>query len=169
MDISKVDNQKTEDQVTGRSPLQAAAAIARAWAESGCRLTPQRQMVLKVLCSAMDRYHACEAVCRMVKAEYPRIGRVTVYRTLALLEKANLVSVMAGTDRNKRYRLKWPGEPRQLIIVCVRCGCFRSCGDSMDQIVKALSEKGFAVEEARLYGICPECSGELSGEGLVSQ
>jgi Fe2+ or Zn2+ uptake regulation protein len=164
MDISKVDNQK------GRSPLQAAAAIARAWAESGCRLTPQRQMVLKVLCSAMNRYHACEALFRMVKAEYPRIGRVTVYRTLILLKKANLLSVISGAVKTKRYRLRMPDEPRrQLTIVCWRCGNFRSCNDSMDQLIKVLKRKGFDVEEARLYGICPECSEELSGEGLVSQ
>jgi Fe2+ or Zn2+ uptake regulation protein len=163
MDVLSVDQ---ENQVTGQLPEKLTSVLTQAWAESGHRLTPQRQMVLKVLYSAMNQYHDCEALFRMVKAEYPRIGRVTVYRTLTLLKKANLLSVISGAVKTKRYRLRMPDEPRrQLTIVCWRCGNFRSCNDSMDQFVKVLKRKGFDLEEARFYGICPECSGELSGKG----
>lgn len=53
----------------------------------------------------------------------------------------NLLSVISGAVKTKRYRLRMPDEPRrQLTIVCWRCGSFRCCNDSMDQLIKVLRD-----------------------------
>ncbi len=66
-------------------------AIGELLRKAGVRATHQRIEVLRVLASATD-HPAAEEIHRRLKATMPTVSLDTVYRTLASLEEAGLVS-----------------------------------------------------------------------------
>ena len=61
-----------------------ANRIAGILREQGYKLTPQRHAVLKAIASSHD-YLSPEAIFEIAQIGYPRLGLVTVYRTLDIL------------------------------------------------------------------------------------
>ena len=59
--------------------------------EQGYKLTTQRRGILNVIIENHDKHLNPEEIYDIVKVEYPEIGIATVYRTLQLLEKLNII------------------------------------------------------------------------------
>jgi len=58
--------------------------------EKGYRLTPQRLMIVSAMESSHDHISA-EEIYAQVAARYPNVNISTIYRTLELLKKLNLI------------------------------------------------------------------------------
>lgn len=136
-----------------------ANKIAGMLREQGYKLTPQRHTVLKVMASNHDHLTP-EVIYERSRLEDPGIGRATVYRTLDVLSKLNLVCRVHGEDGCRSYMMRRPTEHHHH-LVCSGCGKvvdFTNC--SLVEMEKKLSkESGFDIKGHLLefYGLCRDC------------
>ena len=136
-----------------------ANRIAGLLREQGHKLTPQRHIVLKVMASCHDHLTP-ELIYEKSLLENPSIGRVTVYRTLDLLSKLNLVCRVHAENGCHSYMMRRPTEHHHH-LVCSGCGKvvdFTNC--SLADIEKKLSQDtGFDIKDHLLefHGLCRDC------------
>jgi Fur family transcriptional regulator, ferric uptake regulator len=127
--------------------------------EKGYKITPQRRALLKVIASHHDHLSP-EAIYEITKQEYPSIGRVTVYRTLEILNTLDLVCQVHALDGCHSYMMRRPTEHHHH-LVCSRCGKavdFTDC--NLKNLENNLAEKtGFSIDGhlLELYGKCSDC------------
>ena len=131
--------------------------------ERGMKLTTQRQAVLDVVANHEGQHLNCEEIFDLVRGEYPDIGLATVYRTLTLLEKMELVYKLSLDDGCSRYELNNNREDhRHHHLICTKCGSVEEVEeDLLEQLEEQiLQKKGFIVKDHRvkLYGYCKKCS-----------
>jgi len=125
----------------------------------GYRITAPRRAVMTALERAEAPLAAAELL-RGAKAEYPRLGLVTVYRTLDLFQELGLVRRVHGDDGCHGYALASPGHHHA--IVCRGCGRaaeFAGCQELRHLIQRAEDETGFRIDGhmLQLSGLCEEC------------
>jgi Fur family ferric uptake transcriptional regulator len=70
--------------------------------QKGLRMTDQRRIIVRVLSESQD-HPDVEAVFRRATTIDPKISLATVYRTLRLLEEANILSRHDFGDGKSRY------------------------------------------------------------------
>ena len=136
-----------------------ANKIAGILRDRGYKLTPQRHALLKVIATQHDHLSSQE-ILEKTRQEYPGIGRVTVFRTLDLLNKLNLLCRFHAQDGCHSYMMRRPTEHHHH-LVCSNCGQvidFTEC--ELDALVNKLSSHtGFNIEEhlLELWGRCRDC------------
>lgn len=123
----------------------------------GFRLTPQREMILDVICEA-GGHVTPEFIYARVQAKSPAVNRATVYRNLDFLCDMRLI-VAAHIGRHTVYEIASP-EPHHH-LVCRQCGTETALPH---EVVQAFfqqidQELNFAVdmEHLTLFGLCPTC------------
>jgi len=124
--------------------------------EKGYRLTPQRMLVFEALHNA-DQHISAEEIYEQLHSRYPYANISTVYRTLELLKKLDLVTETNFGEGRVRYHVAEKGHHHHLVC--------RSCGKVIDLEESALyplkdtllQEYGFAAE-LRHLAISGECS-----------
>ncbi len=141
------------------------STLAKIWEDHlrarGYRLTKARRAVLETMASETG-HRTPEEIHRQARWRYRKLGLVTVYRTLALLERLNLVQrVHQGKMRCHSFaavRLE-KGHHHQLI--CRTCGHVEEFPDcALDRTLRKLQARtGFAIESHHLevVGQCPKC------------
>ncbi len=133
--------------------------LASTMRQHGYRLTPQRRAVLRVIAISPDHLTPA-AIYDRVRQEYPGIGLVTVYRTLAILAELGLICEVHAGGSCRSYLMRKPvGHHHHLI--CSECG---TVVDFADCDLKRLEERlsrltGFKVGGHLLefLGLCPAC------------
>lgn len=124
----------------------------------GYRLTPQRLIILTAIRKSGDHISA-EEVFRQVSRRYPTINISTVYRTLELLEKINLVTSTDLGDGTKQYHFIESAQHHHL--VCKTCGEIMEFSGSHLQSLKEMlyDEYKFRTNLSHLviYGLCRNC------------
>ena len=127
--------------------------------QQGYRLTTQRRAILKTI--ARSRSHLSPAeIYKRAKQEDPKIGLVTVYRTLELLSHLRVICEMSTRSNARTYLIRGPEEHHHHLI-CTDCGTvvhFTCC--DLSRLEKRLSrETGFEVKGhlLELSGRCPSC------------
>ncbi len=136
-----------------------ANKIAGILRKHGNKLTPQRHLILEVIASSQDHLTP-EVIYEKSRLADPGIGRVTVYRTLELLSKLNLVCKVHTESGCRSYMMRGPTEHHHH-LVCSQCGKvvdFTNC--SLVETEKKLSQKsGFDIKGHLLefYGLCRNC------------
>lgn len=127
--------------------------------QQGYRLTPQRRAVLKVIAESPGHLTPA-AIHDRVRREYPAIGLVTVYRTLAILAELGLICEVHAGGSCRSYLMRKPvGHHHHLI--CSECGAVVDFADcELEQLEERLSRAtGFKVGGHLLefLGLCPAC------------
>lgn len=123
-------------------PSQQLVTTLRA---RGHRLTPQRRVILETLERA--RHHTtAEDVARRVGERFPGVDASTVYRTLELLEREELVTHTHFDDGVTRWHLA--SEQRHQHLVC------RNCGDELELEVALLEPAARKIRER--FGFEPD-------------
>ena len=132
--------------------------LAQVIRSSGHRVTRSRLAVLKVLATAEGVLNAA-TIYRLGRREHPRLGRVSVYRTLDLLTELGLVRQIHGDGGCHSFARADRSEGHYLI--CQQCGQvseFPCAG--LDQLLDAVaSQSGFLVRGhmLQLEGLCLAC------------
>ncbi|MCJ7604586.1 MAG: transcriptional repressor, partial [Dehalococcoidales bacterium] len=70
--------------------IRESGSIGDRLSEKGYRMTPQRMMILSVIENSADHISA-EEIYAQVANQYPHVNISTVYRTLELLKKLDMV------------------------------------------------------------------------------
>ena len=138
--------------------LQPLADILRA---EGLRSTRQRQAVWEEICST-NEHRDVEEIYLALREAGLNVSRATVYRTVEVLVKNNLVNKLDLGDGRIRY------EHRQALqhhdhLICLRCGTIEEfTHDTIESLQEEVArEFGFQIIEHRhqLYGYCRDCQG----------
>lgn len=134
--------------------------IAVTLRRNGYKLTPQRRAVVKTIASTHDHLTPT-AIYGKVHEEYPKIGFVTIYRTLEILNKLGLICEVHAGGNCRSYLMRRPLEHHHHMI-CADCGTvvdFTGC--DLSELEQRLSrETGFEIESHLLefLGHCQACA-----------
>lgn len=128
---------------------------------AGYRVTPQRELIMDLVCAAAGRVTA-QQLCEEAQRRAPAMNPATVYRNLRFLSERKLLRAIE-VDGHASYELAGPHPAHHHL----RC---RVCGGELEvpaQATKALYEQlerdfGFAVESDHLVleGVCARCRDE---------
>jgi Fur family transcriptional regulator, ferric uptake regulator len=143
-------------------------AFTEAIRQRGLSATPQRMAIAQTVFSTHDHFTA-EDLVREVRRTHPRVGRVTVYRTLKVLVDSGLVEERQFRKDRVLYE-HTVGHRHHDHMVCVNCGLiieFESPVIEREQAVAA-SRRGFQVlyHQHVLFGRCRKC-GRAGGSTLT--
>jgi Fur family ferric uptake transcriptional regulator len=128
--------------------------------ERGFRLTPQREMILSVL-HDVEGLATADEICQRVQNISSSVDISTVYRTLDLLQKFELVACVDAGDGQHRYELLGIHGPH-LHLVCQACGqvigADLEVAQDFGQCLQA--EYGFvaALDHLSVPGLCATCA-----------
>ncbi|MCX8131770.1 MAG: transcriptional repressor [Clostridia bacterium] len=130
--------------------------------ERGYKLTMQRQAVLDVIVEHEGEHLSSEEIYELVKKNHPEIGLATVYRTLLLLDRMELVYKLDLDDGCSRYELNRHKEDhRHHHLICTKCGLVAEAQEDLLELLEEqiLKKNGFIVKDHRVkfYGYCKNC------------
>ena len=127
----------------------------------GCRLTPQRLAMLRILAKS-EGHPSAEQIYEQIRADYPTTSLATVYKTLSLLKnmgevlEINFATLGSHYDGNKPYP-----HPH---VICTQCGQildpeFEALAGISQEIAR---QTGYQITYPQLnfFGICPKCQKE---------
>jgi Fe2+ or Zn2+ uptake regulation protein len=141
---------------TPRTPR--AAFMLRSLAEAGYSDTRARRAVVGALCDE-QRGTTPAALLARGKSRHARLGQVTVYRTLDILQSLGLVRRLHQEDGSATYAAATRAHGHH--VICSRCHRaveFEGC--SLGGVLRDVSARtGFTVERhwLELFGTCPSC------------
>ena len=132
--------------------------IAAALREHGYKLTPQRRSVIRTIVSSQD--HLTPAtIYQKARQCHPAIGLATVYRTLEILARLELICELHAGGSCRSYTAGVPEHHHHLI--CSNCGeVIDFSGYYLTELEQRLSrETGFEIEGHLLefIGRCQNC------------
>ena len=135
-----------------------ADRLSRALNARGHKLTAPRRAVLAVVAGMLQSLSPAE-IFRRARRRYPRLGLVTVYRTLDILVDLGVVRRMHLDEDCRGYARAQAAHGHHLI--CSSCSQvieFDECDP--DRLLQSIARKtGFQVEGhwLQVFGRCPEC------------
>ncbi len=141
---------------TTNGAMRAATRLNR----SGLKATTPRMAVLDIFETHTRRHLTADDVVRCLNERKIDLGLPTVYRVLAQLTEAGLLTRSMFDWARASYELQSPDPHGHL--VCVGCGTIEEFKD--EQIVSrerdAACERGFEIAERHqvLYGRCASCA-----------
>ncbi|AUW95357.1 transcriptional repressor [Sulfobacillus thermotolerans] len=138
------------------------SSVYRKLEEGSKRLTPQRELVIRIFSEHPGEHLSAEEVHQLVKKKFQDIGLATVYRSLELLTHLEILTRINFDDGRARYEFNQEETHRHHHLVCVRCGRVEEYGeDLLDTLeTRIFKERGFTVldHELKFYGICHACA-----------
>lgn len=134
--------------------------------ERGYKLTIQRQAVLDVLLDHENQHLSTEEIYELVKKNHPDIGLATVYRTLLLLDRMELIYKLDLDDGCSRYELNRSREDhRHHHLICMKCGVVAEVEEDLLGVLEEQIQRknNFIVKDHRVkfYGYCGNCSKDI--------
>jgi len=131
--------------------------------QQGCRMTPQRLELVRILSSSEGHPNAAE-IYETIKHQFPTMSQATVYNTLGLLKEMNQI-LEIDLHGDSHYDGNRP-EPHPHII-CMECNRIVDGDFDLDgETIQRLEENsGFEIIRSQFafYGLCPNCRSKRSG------
>ena len=125
--------------------------------ERGFRVTPQRQLILDVICKC-GNHTTPEAIYKRVRVKFPSVNLATVYRSLDFLCEMRLV---VATQIGRKMYYEIAGESPHHHLVCRNCNKIEQIDHaSMKSLFnKVEREQDFTVDmdHLTLFGLCAKC------------
>lgn len=139
--------------------------IKEALHDARYKLTPQREVTVRVLLENESSHLSAEDVFMKVKDKYPEIGLATVYRTLELLNELNVLDKVNFGDGVSRYDLRKEGAQHfHHHLICINCGSVEEVEEDLLTDVEKIVTRDFNFDiiDHRLtfHGICKLCKGK---------
>ena len=136
--------------------------------DSGLKYTKQREILLKTLYNNGEHFTP-EKLYLFIKERHPElnIGIATVYRTLNLLEEAEMVTSISFGSQGKKFELAT--KPHHDHMICRKCGKIIEFEDqTIEKRQSSIAkEHGFKLtgHMMQLYGVCKECTAKETKGG----
>ena len=138
-----------------------ADAMLGTLAEAGFSDTRARRAVVTALCEADSGATPADLLARG-RVRHARLGQVTVYRTLEILERLGLARKLHQEDGRSTYAASSRGHGHHVICrTCHRVAEYEGC--SIDKALRDASARtGYLVEGhwLEMFGLCPSCRGK---------
>ncbi len=127
------------------------------------RMTAQRQAILNLI-NTSNRHWDAEEISRALSDRGEAIGIATVYRGLAALEDAGMITSVQLADK-KRYERA--DKLHHDHMVCTVCGAIEEFTQAQIESLQeaAARDKGFEITGHQLviFGRCARCNAERTG------
>ncbi len=126
--------------------------------DKGCRLTPQRLAMLKILAKS-EGHPSIEQIYEQIKINFPTTSLATIYKTMRLLKDMGEVLELTLTSVGTRYDGNRPYPHPH--IICTRCG--RILDPEFEGLAAVSAEMarqtGYQITHHQLnfFGLCPKC------------
>jgi len=127
---------------------------------SNLKYTKQRELILQIIYDN-DGHFTPEDIYNLIKMSYPevKLGIATVYRTLTLLEEADIVSSISFGTQGKKYEFGLKDHHDHL--VCTKCGGIEEFFDEIiekqqEEIAKKFNFK-MTNHIMKITGVCSTC------------
>lgn len=137
--------------------------------ENGYRLTAPRQVVVEVIASSRHVLSPMD-VFERARVRHPRIGLVTVYRTVDRLEELGLIQRVHQPSGCQAFTAALEGHKH--LLICDGCGKVAFFdGDDIGGLMDEVGEQsGFTIEKhwLQLFGVCSQCKidgGQVEARG----
>lgn len=129
--------------------------------EKGYRLTGARRTILEALVESGGHVSA-DGLAATINRSAAQVGRMTVYRTLDLLQQLGLVRPINPGSGAAQYVLMEEGHHHHLL--CSSCAAVIEFDECVVKEVEAAIRDRFHFEIQghllEFYGLCPECREE---------
>ncbi|AJY77610.1 Fur family transcriptional regulator [Paenibacillus beijingensis] len=144
--------------------------VKRKLAETGHKLTMQREATMRVLIEHEEAHMTAEDVYMHLKQTCPDIGLATVYRTLELLSEIQIVEKVNFGDGAARFDLRSSDRAHHHHhMICRECGQVEEIHEDWLLAMESRVEReyGFTVIDHRLdfQGICASCRSAAAKAG----
>jgi len=141
-------------------PQERLEHMIRVLKDKGCRLTPQRMTMLRIL-SKSEGHPSAEQIFEQIRADYPTTSLATIYKTLSLLKNVGEIFEITFASMGSHYDGNKPYPHPHLICT--------QCGQILDPEYEALAgisqeiaqQTGYKITHQQLnfFGLCPTCQG----------
>ena len=136
--------------------------VKKRFKKEGYKLTTQRRAILSVIIENHEEHLNPEEIYDIVKIKYPEIGIATVYRTLQLLEKLNIIYRLNFDDGYNRYELNLnPEGHHHHHLICLKCGKVMEVElDLLENLENEIEiENNFKIVDhnVKFFGYCIDC------------
>ena len=139
--------------------MSSSGTLKKALKKEGLRYTHQRQAIWDEL-SASDEHRDAEEIYLALYNSGLKVSRATVYRTIDVLVKNNLVRKLDLGDGRARYENKMDTAHHDHLI-CVQCGKIEEFMDNVIENRQEVIVENFGYRLIRhihqLFVICDEC------------
>jgi Fur family ferric uptake transcriptional regulator len=126
--------------------------------ENGYRLTEARKAVVETVAATQHALSPVEVYDR-ARSSSPKLGLVTVYRTLEKLEQLGLIQRVHQAHGCQAFIAC--GSGHEHLLLCTKCGAAEHfTGDELGPLITSISKQtGYKVEEhwLQLFGLCKKC------------
>lgn len=135
--------------------------------ENGYRITEPRRAVVETIATSQQALNPFD-VFERARAHYPRLGLVTVYRTIEKLEELGLIQRVHQPSGCQAFVTAFSGH--QHLLICQRCGrveFFNGDVEQMDGLMRVVGvNSGFQIHDhwLQLFGVCATCQQETPDE-----
>ena len=135
-----------------------------------CKMTSQRQVILRAFVESDIRHMNAEEVFEIVKKMSPDIGLATVYRTLDLFTEMDLLKKLDFDDGCSRYELNARDNEGHIHhhLICMGCGKEWECQDDLLETLESILQKRLHFHtvdhQLKVYGYCEECEKKREAE-----
>mgnify|MGYP003423910575 FL=1 len=124
---------------------------------NGYKVTPQRLAVYEALV-ATKSHPAAEMLFSVLQPNYPSMSFATVYKTVEILHKINVIQILNTGEDSMRYDADTSIHHH---IQCISCGRVDDLNDldSLALVKEAERLSGYEIAGHQFYffGVCPEC------------
>jgi len=124
----------------------------------GCRLTPQRLALLKIIAKSAG-HPSIEQIYEQLKANFPTTSLATVYKTINLLREVGEVLELNVANLGTRYDGNKPYPHPH--VICTKCGQILDPEFAATaEIAQAMAKQtGYQITHHQLnfFGLCPRC------------
>jgi len=126
--------------------------------ENGYRLTDPRRAVVETIAASPYLLTPFE-VFEQARQRYPKLGLVTVYRTVEKLEELGVITRVHRSSGCQAFVAAAPGH--QHLLICEQCGRVEYfSGDRLEALMDGVgSESGYQIVDhwLQLFGLCGRC------------
>jgi Fur family peroxide stress response transcriptional regulator len=144
--------------MTVDSAARLARLRARA-ADHGLRMTPQREVLLRLL-SQTRTHPTAEELVRKVRRQMPTVSHATIYRNLQELVRVRLIATLERAGGPLQYD---PNPDEHHHFICTRCGrvadiYLKDVGYVVDRKRSGTTPARIERAELQLHGLCGACA-----------
>jgi Fur family transcriptional regulator, ferric uptake regulator len=142
-------------------PSYTANSLKAELNDRGWRLTPQREIILKIFQDNAEGHHlSAEDLHDELQQMGHNISLSTIYRTVKLMARMGILRELELAEGHKHYEINQPLHHHHHLL-CVRCN--RTIEFKNESIIKigekASKKEGFHLLDCQLtiHAICPAC------------
>ena len=138
--------------------MNRLVSVTQALKEKGIRLTSERQLILRR--AVMHLHFSAEELVKDVRSIDSSVSRMTVFRTLTLLQQAGVVEKHDFRYGPPYYEVTY-GKAHHDHLMCVQCGEIIEFQEPRVEVLQQAVVKRYGYQllshTHKLYGLCQTC------------